>query len=743
MIGGRFNQVGGTRARNIAAWDGTHWRPLGDGTDGDVMSLAVFNGDLIVGGWFTSVGDLGTNGIARWNGSAWSPLGSGLNDPLYEPSGASGLSVYGGSLIAAGIFSQSGATALRNVARWDGTQWSPLGEGINGPGQALEVFDDTLYVGGAFDSTGAIPAAALAKWDGLEWIEVGGGVHGAQGSSVLALKGYKDRLIVGGYFTDVGGMLARNIASWDGESWGTLDPGMDQAVTALEVHQDTLFISGGWGSLMRWDPTGGLQQDQYLGGFASCLLDRGDDLIVAGSFAAYDSHLEVSGFNVMRRLGHSWAPLESWGGSMHGLLASYGSPPYVFALTVYGGRLIASGYFDYSGESPGWQRVGTPAAWDGAQWEPMSAPWDVRAYVLMAQGDTLYAGGDPSSVDEPNPVYRLVSSTWTALDTLRLEVRCLETYKGELYAAGWRLSLDSPRNGGLYRWDGSHWQVVGMAEAPSEFPGILAMTEYDGKLVVGGLFSSIGGTAAKNVAAWDGTQWQALGPGVLGQYEDVAAVYSLGIHDGTLIAGGEFGSPLSSVVSWDGSTWKPMGNRIGTVLRLRSFDGELFAGGWLYTPEAPYPFDGVMHWDGTRWHSLGSGTNGAVFDLAQLGESIYMAGSFTLAGGRSSFGIAKWDGLPVLKAPTYSLAPGSPNPFRSSSTFTYTLPRSGPFKVVVFDLSGRQVAVLEDGFRSTGPHVTMWDGRDAKGNRAPSGVYFVHATFPDGSAQTRKTVRLR
>ncbi len=56
--------VGGLRF--ILRWDGRSFNPLGSGVNGDVWSLGLWNGDLIVGGAFTQAGGQPANRIARW-----------------------------------------------------------------------------------------------------------------------------------------------------------------------------------------------------------------------------------------------------------------------------------------------------------------------------------------------------------------------------------------------------------------------------------------------------------------------------------------------------------------------------------------------------------------------------------------------------------------------------------------------------------------------------------------------------
>jgi hypothetical protein len=92
--------------------------------------------------------------------------------------------------------------------------------------------------------------------------------------------------------------------------------------------------------------------------------------------------------------------------------------------------------------------------------------------------------------------------------------------------------------------------------------------------------------------------------------------------------------------------------------------------------------------------------------------------------------------------PGLALAPNVPNPFFSSTRIGFTVPRSGPVQLAVYDVAGRRVAELVDGFLEAGPHAAIWDGTDATGRRTASGVYLVRL-LADGEIRTRAVVRLR
>jgi C1A family cysteine protease len=72
-----------------------------------------------------------------------------------------------------------------------------------------------------------------------------------------------------------------------------------------------------------------------------------------------------------------------------------------------------------------------------------------------------------------------------------------------------------------------------------------------------------------------------------------------------------------------------------------------------------------------------------------------------------------------------TLQPPSPNPANPGCTVRFGLARSGEVELAVFDLVGRQIAVLASGWREAGAQQVFWDGRSAGGEAAPSGTYLV------------------
>ncbi|UCH09311.1 MAG: Ig-like domain-containing protein, partial [Fidelibacterota bacterium] len=78
----------------------------------------------------------------------------------------------------------------------------------------------------------------------------------------------------------------------------------------------------------------------------------------------------------------------------------------------------------------------------------------------------------------------------------------------------------------------------------------------------------------------------------------------------------------------------------------------------------------------------------------------------------------------------YALHANFPNPFNPSTTIRFDLPTAAPVSLVVYDLLGRQVIRLVDGYRPAGTAVAIWNGRDGDGREVPTGVYIARLTAP-------------
>ena len=98
-----------------------------------------------------------------------------------------------------------------------------------------------------------------------------------------------------------------------------------------------------------------------------------------------------------------------------------------------------------------------------------------------------------------------------------------------------------------------------------------------------------------------------------------------------------------------------------------------------------------------------------------------------------------WTDVPPVSA----LHQNVPNPFNPTTTIAFDLARAGHVRLEVFDVSGRSVRVLVDNeLPAARNHRVVWDGLDAAGTRASSGVYFYRLVAGDLTA-TRKMIVLK
>jgi trimeric autotransporter adhesin len=250
-VGGLFQ----TSQSRIARWQQGVWSDVGGGVNNHVHTLSVLDMGsgpaLFVGGTFTQVGGwLPAERIARWDGQNWSSMGNlagGLVTvrAIIAFDDGSGMALYAG-----GNFLTADGIAVNRVAKWNGLNWSALGTGLNSHVYALAYFNGTLYAGGTFTNRGdeSLPISRLAKWDGQAWVEA----HGGTGSNVLALWVFDDgsgpALYVGGQFTTAGPIAANRIAKWDGQAWSALGSGVDNQVVRMNEFDDgtgnALYVGG-------------------------------------------------------------------------------------------------------------------------------------------------------------------------------------------------------------------------------------------------------------------------------------------------------------------------------------------------------------------------------------------------------------------------------------------------------------------------------------------------------------------
>jgi len=91
---------------------------------------------------------------------------------------------------------------------------------------------------------------------------------------------------------------------------------------------------------------------------------------------------------------------------------------------------------------------------------------------------------------------------------------------------------------------------------------------------------------------------------------------------------------------------------------------------------------------------------------------------------------------PVNNTPDkFELKQNYPNPFNPSTSIEFSLSKAAHVTLRVFDVLGRQVAVLADEYRQSGSHKVSYDA-----GRLSSGVYYYTLTTDNGFSETKKMI---
>ncbi|HXB13565.1 MAG TPA: delta-60 repeat domain-containing protein, partial [Bacteroidia bacterium] len=102
----------------FAKWDGKNWSIVAElkGT-GIINAMAVFKGNLYLGGKFDDINGKPAHNIAVWDSKTFEPVGDGFTGKGLNSGSVHALCVYKGELYAAGSFTSSGGKTVMNIAR--------------------------------------------------------------------------------------------------------------------------------------------------------------------------------------------------------------------------------------------------------------------------------------------------------------------------------------------------------------------------------------------------------------------------------------------------------------------------------------------------------------------------------------------------------------------------------------------------------------------------------------------------
>ncbi|HKW15363.1 MAG TPA: FlgD immunoglobulin-like domain containing protein [Candidatus Krumholzibacteria bacterium] len=743
--GGHFDYPGSPFIRNITRWDGTKWRDLDHGVIGTVYDMAWLGDELFVTGEFSVACSPEIKDMARWKeGSGWTSAGG---VPM-RAIASDGQRLFG---------LPRGSEPTTELVLWDGAQWSHVAT-FTGYARSLAFgVNGKLYVAGNITDVDGVPLSGVAGWDGIEWDSLGGGISGSCNQYGPAFQGVATdgaRVYVWGAFRT--GIAAQGVTYYEANSWHkTIIPGpcgssSDGSFDAISI----LFPDGNaiYYGRENYDPNSCAENEAYSAstqvamGTAPSVLAN----VLANDFVKYNNKITVAfGTRYQNALIATWngTALTPLGDGLHSDTHGLNQPLRDIAIAPNGKRYIA-------GLGDG--RTGVHA-WTGSGWQNFTAfggttsvVFETSAYYkgwTIAGGRVNYFGNDPDDF-----VLRFDDSAFPSRipDAPDNTVHCMVTGGGLLFMGGDFTHAGTLVINHVASWNGTSWGQLG----PGLNGPVYALAYDDGMLYAGGDFTFSSRQQVRHLAVWDGHAWSPLNKGTDGP------VYSILPTNDGLYVGGKFelagATKARNIALLTEGTWQSLGDGFDDDVRgLTMSDG-----GWLYatgrfTHSGSAELNRVARWDGHQWSSMGQGLDNTGRDIAAVGNHIFFAGYFTMAGSTPSQYFAEWiERTPLTKRnhdhpalmsdanAASALGQNSPNPFNPTTQIPFTLASSLRVRVAIYDAQGRLVRSLVDEIRQPGNYSAMWNGRDDRGAAVASGVYFC-VMRAGGVEATKKMVLLK
>jgi hypothetical protein len=122
-------------------------------------------------------------------------------------------------------------------------------------------------------------------------------------------------------------------------------------------------------------------------------------------------------------------------------------------------------------------------------------------------------------------------------------------------------------------------------------------------------------------------------------------------------------------------------------------------------------------------------------DLTDPGWTI---DNIRIIGGQATANVCASNDLP----PVSVLYPNFPNPFNPETTIRFCLAEAGAVSLEIFNVKGQKVRSLFAGCLQWGDHSMLFDGKDLRGSKLSSGMYFLRMKTAGGE-QIRKMLLLK
>lgn len=628
-VGGEFSSIGNIKAFSIARYEIStgQWYPLGDGVrkppastlgenlPGRVLDITSDSlGNIYIAGLFYVPNVGGTNSIAKWNGTNWFPIGYGTGD---NPSTVSCITIKNNIVYAGGAFFMvydNSFTSLfvNRIAKFDMTTntWSAMGSGIQNSTEIIPVRDlasdnQYVYVGGSFANAGGVSVHQIARWNiaSSMWEDMNGGVY----NGAIAIEpGVKALEILPNGTLVVGGNFeqpALNVAFWNNATgWSTT---ASNGIPNAVVKDINYFDGSLFASVTSY--TG---NNFYVLKFNNA---TGSWDFVSASADGYIEAVCGTSSNTFF-IGGSFSIINSTPELHPAGIAYYNGSSYEQvngSIISYGSIFKRSPYFD-----------------GNFYVNNISEPSYV--YSISAMDSNIYFAGQFETAgnlsQRVNNIvgYNKYTHKWFALaggvDYYGgPPVQCIEadTVNKILYVGGYfKKQINAVETAfyiARYNTQTREWSRM-VGEGTTATNGIWSLKyHYPTSSLYASGSISLGKSETVYIAKWNGSSFSKAGTGI------TTVVYSMEIIGNTLYVGGNFNIPSPS----------------GQLRRVAQYDMRTGAEG--------------------EWAPVGEGfTNiftpgdASVLCLKKFGSVLYAAGGFTTSGPRNLFNVAFWNGTDWL-----------------------------------------------------------------------------------------------
>jgi len=133
-------------------------------------------------------------------------------------------------------------------------------------------------------------------------------------------------------------------------------------------------------------------------------------------------------------------------------------------------------------------------------------------------------------------------------------------------------------------------------------------------------------------------------------------------------------------------------------------------------------------------------------NLYAFGEGVRYSytGTVPAGSGENQLSVTAWDSLGAeigidnitftVTSPPEVTVVNYPNPFNVRTLIRYRIFSGENVNIRIFDVKGRLVSAINEGYRQAGEHFVEWDGTSENGSRVDSGVYFCRVSTSGGEA---------